>query len=63
MSGLLADGFQSPDPVYRAYQRTLEREGCAGIAAMHNAAPQEQREAAVRRLKAYAQDARDLSRS
>ncbi len=59
---LLADGFESPDPGYRAYQRTLEKEGCEGIAAMHNAAPQEQRDMAVRRLKAYAQDARDLAR-
>ncbi len=61
VAAILARGFSSPDPVYRAYQQTLQRESCEGLAAMHNAATPQQRENAVRRLRAYAQDARDLA--
>jgi hypothetical protein len=61
VAAILSRGFNSPDPAYRAYQQALQREGCEGIAAVHNAATPEQRQNAVRRLKGYAQDARDLA--
>lgn len=49
----------SPGP-WRDYQQALLQEGCSNIARLHNATRPAQREQAVRRLQAYAQDIRDL---
>lgn len=51
----------SPDPDYRAWQEGLVQEGCRIFAAVHRATTPAQREQAVRRLRAYQRDLRDLS--
>ena len=51
---------RSPDPVHRAYQETLVKEGCVTFAAVHQSTTPAQREQAVRRLRAYGRDIRDL---
>jgi hypothetical protein len=51
---------KSPDPVHRAYQETVLKEGCATFAAVHQSTSAAQREQAVRRLRAYQRDIRDL---
>ncbi|MDM0111456.1 DUF6279 family lipoprotein [Variovorax sp. J22R133] len=50
-----------PPGPWRDYQQALLHEGCTNIAQMHNATRPEQREQAVRRIQAYAQDLRDLA--
>ncbi|HVE54826.1 MAG TPA: DUF6279 family lipoprotein [Ramlibacter sp.] len=50
----------APDPAYRAYQDTLRQEGCATFAAVHQVTTAAQREQAVRRLRAYQRDLREL---
>jgi hypothetical protein len=52
---------QPPDPADRAYQQSLIDEACANAAALHNSTSAAQREAAVRRLRAYQRDLRELS--
>ncbi|CAN5273491.1 hypothetical protein BH10PSE18_BH10PSE18_16970 [soil metagenome] len=49
-----------PPGAWRDYQQALLQEGCGNVAALHNATRPEQREKAVRRLRAYEQDLRDL---
>lgn len=51
---------RAPDPAYRAYQDTLRQEGCDTFAAVHQATNAAQREQAVRRLRAYQRDLREL---
>lgn len=51
---------KAPDPAYRAYQETLLQEGCATFAAVHQSTTPAQREQAVRRLRAYQRDLREL---
>jgi len=51
----------SPDAAYRSYQEALIDEACRNIAALHNATSPAQREAAVRRLRGYQRDVRELS--
>jgi hypothetical protein len=51
---------EPPAGPWRDYQRALLQEGCGDIAELHNATRPAQREAAVRRLRGYAQDVRDL---
>jgi Family of unknown function (DUF6279) len=54
---------KAPDAGYRAYQETLLQEGCATFAAVHQSTTPAQREQAVRRLRAYQRDIRDLMAS
>lgn len=53
--------MHAPDPVYRAWQEGLVQEGCRIFAAVHHATTPAQREHAVRRLRAYQRDLRELS--
>jgi hypothetical protein len=58
------DRFEnSPDKTYRDYQETLIEEGCRSFAVLHNSTSLAQREVAVRRLRAYQRDLRDLTAS
>jgi len=49
-----------PPGAWREYQQALMREGCSNVAQLHNATQPAQREQAVKRIQAYAQDLRDL---
>lgn len=51
---------EPPPGPWRDYQQALLQEGCSNVAALHNATRPAQREQAVRRLRAYEQDLRDL---
>jgi hypothetical protein len=57
----LERALRSPDPAYRAYQQALTDEGCRIVAAVHESTTPAQREQAVRRLRAYQRDLRELS--
>ena len=50
-----------PDAAYREYQEALIEEGCRSFAVLHNSTSPAQREAAVRRLRAYQRDLRELA--
>jgi hypothetical protein len=52
---------RSPDASYRKYQQDLLEENCRTFAAVHESTSREQRERAVRRLKAWQRDLRDLA--
>jgi hypothetical protein len=52
-----------PDASYREYQEALIQEGCRSFAILHNSTSLTQREAAVRRLRAYQRDLRELAAS
>ena len=52
---------EPPDAAARAYQQALINEGCAFLATLHNSISGAQREAAVRRLRAYQRDVRELA--
>ena len=60
LRGWVARIEQAPDPAYRAYQETLLQEGCTTFALVHQSTSAAQREQAVRRLRAYQRDVRDL---
>jgi hypothetical protein len=51
----------SPDPLYRAYADSMQKEGCASFAAVHASTTQEQRAKAVQTLKGYEADLRALA--
>lgn len=51
----------SPDPAYRSWQEAIVQENCRTLAAVHEASSPAQREQAVRRLRAYQRDFRELS--
>lgn len=58
------DRFESsPDKAYRDYQEALIAEGCRSFAVLHNSTTAAQRETAVRRLRAYQRDLRELAAS
>ena len=61
LRGYLDRVLESPDAGYRAYQEALIQESCRSFAATHNATSPAQREAAVRRLRAYQRDLRELA--
>ena len=50
-----------PDASYRTWQEGLVQEGCRIFAAVHASTAAAQREQAVRRLRAYQRDLRELS--
>lgn len=51
----------SPDAGYRAWQEALLEEGCRIFSAVHDSTTPAQRDQAVRRLRAYQRDLRDLA--
>lgn len=51
----------SPDEAYRAWQEGLVQEGCRIFSAVHQVTTPAQRDVAVRRLRAYEADLRDLA--
>jgi hypothetical protein len=58
---LLERGLQSPDRRYHAYQETLLQETCRNLAAVHQSTTPQQRQNAVRRLRAYQRDLAELA--
>lgn len=61
LRGYLERALHSPDPAYRAYQQALLDEGCRMLATVHGSTNAAQREEAVRRLRAWQRDLRELS--
>lgn len=61
MRGYLHRVQHSPDAGYRAWQEALLQEGCRIFSAVHESTTPSQREQAVRRLRAYQRDLRELS--
>jgi hypothetical protein len=61
LRGYLARVQEAPDPEQRRYQRALLDEGCRTFAELHNSTSAEQRQSAVRRLRAYQRDLRELA--
>jgi hypothetical protein len=61
ISGLMKRVQESPDPEHRRYQQALIDEGCRTFSALHNSTSPPQREAAVRRLRAYQRELRELT--
>jgi hypothetical protein len=59
--GLVERFTASPDAAWRSYQDTMRAETCRLIAAVHNAAPPEQRENAARKLRGWQRDFTELS--
>ncbi|MCG2591354.1 DUF6279 family lipoprotein [Ramlibacter sp. XY19] len=53
--------MHSPDLAYRAWQDALVQEGCRIFSAVHESTTAAQRQQAVRRLRAYQRDLRELS--
>lgn len=56
LRGYLARFNASPDAAYQRYAQTLVREGCEGLARVHNTMTAAQRLKAVQSLQGYAQD-------
>ncbi|MBI5275200.1 MAG: hypothetical protein HY854_01975 [Burkholderiales bacterium] len=61
LRGYIARVVQSPDPVYRAYQQAVQEEGCQMAAAVHESTTPAQRQQAVKRLRGYQKDLRELA--
>ena len=61
MRGWLDRSQNAPDPAYRAWQQGLVEEGCRIFASVHASTTAAQRDQAVRRLRAYQRDLRDLA--
>jgi hypothetical protein len=59
--GLLERTFKAPAPAYRRYLEQITTEGCAAMAALHNASTPEQRTRLVQALQGYEGDARALA--
>jgi hypothetical protein len=59
--GLLERTFKAPAPAYRRYMEQLTSEGCAAMAALHNASTPEQRTRLIQALQGYEDDARALA--
>ena len=61
MRGYLDRAQHSPDPGYRAWQESLLQESCRIFSLVHESTTPAQRDQAVRRLRAYQRDLRELS--
>lgn len=61
LHGVVERSLRSPDPAYRAYNLKIQKESCAGFAAVHNAMNAEQRAAGIKRVQKYEADMRELS--
>ena len=53
--------LRSPDPKYRSYEEALVKQGCANLAAVHLSTTPQQRQSAVRRIRAYQRDLEELA--
>ena len=53
--------LQSPDATYRSYEADLIQQGCANLAAVHHSTTPQQRQSAVRHLRAYQRDLEELA--
>lgn len=53
--------WHAPDPAYRSWQEGLVQEGCRLFSAVHHSTTPAQRDQAVKRLRAYQRDLRELS--
>ena len=60
LRGYLERVQEPPEPAARRYQQALVDEACRNISVLHNSTTAAQRDAAVRRLRAYQRDLRDL---
>jgi hypothetical protein len=58
--GMLERARRPADPSGRAYVQSFTEEGCRNLAGLHNGMNAGQRDAAVRRLRAYQRELRDL---
>ena len=58
---LVERALRSPDPTHRSYQEALVRHGCEILAAVHQSTTPQQRQSAVRRLRAYQRDLDELA--
>lgn len=61
LRGWLDRALDSPVPAHRAHAQATVREGCISAAQLHNTTTPAQRERAIKRLKAYEKDFRDLA--
>jgi hypothetical protein len=61
MRAYLDRAITPPDPKARAQQDAMIQAGCRQFAALHASTTPEQRERAVRRLRAYQRDLQELS--
>ncbi|WP_298925596.1 DUF6279 family lipoprotein [uncultured Ramlibacter sp.] len=61
LRGYLARALDPPDTAARREQEQLIEEACRNVAAVHNSASAAQRDAAVRRLRAWQRDLRELA--
>lgn len=61
LRGYLERALTPPGAAARAYQDALVAEGCRHFAILHNSTTLAQRESAVRRLRAYQRDLRELA--
>ena len=59
--GLLGRAQEPPEPAARGYQNALIQEACRNLSAVHNSTTAGQRQAAVRRLRAYQRDLGELA--
>jgi hypothetical protein len=59
--GMLERARKPADPAGRAYVQTFIEEGCRNLAVLHNSTNAGQRDAAVRRLRAYQRELRELT--
>jgi hypothetical protein len=53
--------LRSPDAKYRSYEDALVKQGCGNLAALHQSTTPQQRQSAVRRLRAYQRDLEELA--
>ncbi len=60
LRGLVERSFNSPNERYRAYNRELWNENCAGFAKLHNSTTPAQRQRMVEALRGYEQDFKTL---
>jgi hypothetical protein len=58
---LIERTLHSPDAAYRSYEQTLIQQGCRDLAALHQTTTPQQRQSAVRRLRAYQRDVEELA--
>ncbi|MBP6407012.1 MAG: hypothetical protein KA335_15245, partial [Ramlibacter sp.] len=61
LRGYLQRTLESPDAAWRARRDAWQQEMCRGFAALHAGTTAAQREAAVRRLRAYQRDLQELA--
>lgn len=58
---LMEHALHSPDPAYRSYEAALIQQGCRDLAVLHQTTTPQQRQSAVRRLRAYQRDVEELA--